>query len=126
MAPLPKSLEIMAPRLRDMMASGTERDKAKKLVLRLLREGRATPQVQQIAAELFDAKRGRPRAGVKHRWMEVGQMNDDLAANPSLSEDDRLGLISEKFKLKGVDYSGLRKLITQYNNCLAQISDERD
>ncbi|MEO8757332.1 MAG: hypothetical protein ABI398_06235 [Devosia sp.] len=54
-----------------------KRDEAKKLVLRELAEGRARPDTQRVAAELFGAGKGRQRTGL-FRWIDIGRENAEL------------------------------------------------
>jgi hypothetical protein len=95
MSPLPKSFDLVAIRLRRMIIE-KRRPEAKRLALDALAKGKASAQVQKIAADLFGGKRGRPVSGAKHRWMEMGEINDDMR-DAGKSYEQRLAYLKKKF-----------------------------
>ncbi|QND59840.1 hypothetical protein [Mesorhizobium huakuii] len=75
MAPLPKGFDAHSFWILDLLHRG-KRKEAKERIIKVLATGRAGPETQKIAAEVFAPKRGRQPYGAKHLWFEIGTEND--------------------------------------------------
>jgi hypothetical protein len=124
MSPLPKSFDLLAIRLRRMIIE-KRRPEARRLVLDVLAKGTASAQVQKIAADIFGGKKGRPASGAKHRWLEMGEINDTMR-DDGKSYEQRLAYLKKKFHV-GADKT-IKLALAKYERALAEyhasISDD--
>lgn len=97
MAPLPKTLDLEAVKLRQSLGEGKQRRaEVKARVLDILAAGTAKPPMQKLAAELFGAKRGRQATGL-YKWFDIGSDNYwlDVEGRP---HKERMQSLSVKYR----------------------------
>lgn len=116
MAPLPKSFDLEAMRLRVRLHKG-ERDAVKQRCAEILTEGRDRPEIQRLLDEIVGAKRGRPATGAKHLWLEIGERNEDLRDKGEKYEV-RLEILSKEFKL--TDVSKIKTILAKYKKAIEE------
>ncbi len=114
MAPLPKSFDLEAMRLRVRLHKG-EREAVKQRCAEVLAEGRHRPEIRKIANELKKARRGRPRTGAKYRWFEIGE-RDGILRDEGHKYEVRLRLLGEEFDLR--DESKIKTALALYKRAM--------
>jgi hypothetical protein len=128
MAPLPPIDFDVIPLL-DLLNEGKERRaEAKARLLEILATGKAGPETQKLAAEVFGAKRGKPKYGTKNRWFDVGRANDELR-DAGMPPQERVEVLRRRFtKKKGdaFDNRSIEKLIGQYDRAMVIVREERE
>lgn len=110
MAPLPKPFDRHAVEVQTLLDEGN-RHEARAYVLKLLGDGRASSQVQMIAAQVL-ARTSRPKGGriarkQPPRWIEIGRDFEELRADGLTYEATILALT----KLHGKSDSVIEKTI---------------
>ncbi len=83
--------------IKDDLHAGRRQDALAKIDAAMA-SGTATPELQALADYLSSAKRGRQPFGAKHRWIEIGQHNDELR-NEGMSHADRMAALALEFRL---------------------------
>ncbi|MFK4499269.1 hypothetical protein ABIF90_000576 [Bradyrhizobium japonicum] len=114
MAPLPKTLDLEAMRLRLRLHSG-EREAVKERCAEILAEGKERPEIQKLTDELAGAKRGRPATGAKYLWFELGERNEHLR-DAGHKYEVRLRLLGEEFDLR--DESKIKTILAAYRKAM--------
>lgn len=123
MAPLPKSFDLEAMRLRVRLHKG-ERDVVKRRCAEILAERHDRPEIQKLADELAAPGRGRPKYGAKYLWLEIGDRNEILR-DAGEKYEVRLALLSKEFKLK--DESKIKTILAKYKKAMDEYAEiERD
>lgn len=119
MAPLPKSLDLEAMRLRVRLHKGY-RDAVKKRCAEILADGRERPEIRKISDELAKAPRGRPATGAKYLWLEIGDRNEELREQGEKYEV-RLTTLSKEFRLK--DESKIKIILARYKKAMDEYAE---
>lgn len=119
MAPLPKTFDLEAMRLRTRLHKG-EREAVKQRCAEILTEGRNRPEIQRLSDEIAGAKRGRPATGAKHLWFEIGERNEDLRDKGEKYEV-RLEILSKEFEL--TDVSKIKTILAKYRKAMEEYAE---
>lgn len=115
MAKLPK-IDVEAIWIRDLLNRGKNfRQAAKARAAAAVASGKAGEETKKLAAELATTKRGRQPYGAKHRWIEIGQDNEDML-EAGLSDRERFAIISKKYHLN--DESEIKTAIAKYRRAI--------
>ncbi|MGX0962750.1 hypothetical protein AB7M63_003199 [Bradyrhizobium japonicum] len=122
MAPLPKTLDLEAMRLRLRLHRG-EREVVKQRCAEILAEGRERPEIQKLTDELAGAKRGRPATGAKYLWFEIGERNEHLR-DAGHKYEVRLRLLGEEFELR--DESKIKTILAKYKKAMDEYCARED
>lgn len=118
MAPLPKSFDLEAMRLRVRLHKG-ERDAVKQRLSEILAQGRDRPEIQRLHNELATQGRGRPRFGAKYLWLEIGDRNEDLR-DAGEKYEVRLAILSKEFKLEA---SRVKTILAKYRRAMDEYAE---
>lgn len=116
MAPLPKSFDLEAMRLRDRLHKG-EREAVKQRCAEILAAGKDRPEIKKLADELATARRGRPATGAKYLWWEIGERNEVLRDEGEKYEV-RLDILAREFGLK--DLSKVKTILSKYKKAMEE------
>jgi len=116
MAPLPKSFDLEAMRLRVQLHKG-EREVVKQRCAEILAAGKDRPEIKKIADELAMARRGRPATGAKYLWLEIGDRNEVLRDDGEKYEV-RLEILAREFGLK--DLSKIKTILAKYKRAMEE------
>lgn len=103
MAPLPKTFDLEAMRLRVRLHRASRFDNTRETVKQrcaeILAQGGDRPEIQRLHGELTAQGRGRPKFGAKYLWFEIGERNEVLRDKGEKYEV-RLAMLSREFDLK--------------------------
>jgi hypothetical protein len=128
MAKINVDLQHVVPLL-DLLNKGKEhRAEVKARLLQILAAGNAGPETQKLAAEVFGAKRGKPKYGTKNRWFDVGQANDELR-DAGMPPQERIEVLRRRFtKKKGdaFDNRSIEKLVATYDRAMESAREDRE
>jgi hypothetical protein len=121
MAPLTKSFDMEAMRLRVRLHQATRFDDTRKTVKQrcaeILAQGDDRPEIQRLHHELTAQGRGRPKFGAKYLWLEIGDRNEELRDNGEKYEV-RLAILSKEFDLK--DESKIKTILARYKRAMEE------
>lgn len=129
MAPLPKSFDLEAMRLRVRLHMAKqhdgEREAVKQRCAEILAGETDRPEIQKLADELETQGRGRPKFGAKYLWFEIGERNEELRDDGEKYEV-RLVTLLKEFGVK--DVSTIKTILARYTRAMeeyaATIRDE--
>lgn len=119
MAPLPKTFDLEAMRLRVRLHKG-EREAVKQRCAEILTEVRERPEIKRLADELARQGRGRPKFGAKYLWFEIGERNETLLAAGHKYEV-RLRLLGGEFDLR--DESKIKTILAKYKKAMDEYAE---
>lgn len=101
--------------IKDDLHAGRRQDALAKIDAAMA-SGTATPELQALADYLSSAKRGRQPFGAKHRWIEIGQRNDELR-DEGMSHADRMAALALEFRLN--DEAKIKTAISTWERATA-------
>jgi hypothetical protein len=119
MAPLPKSFDLEAMRLRVRLHKGYC-EAVKQRCAEIMADGRERPEIQKLADELAAPRRGRPRTGAKYLWLEIGDRNEFLRDRGEKYEV-RLTILSKEFRLR--DESKIKTILAKYKRAMDEYAE---
>jgi hypothetical protein len=123
MAKLPK-IDAEAIWIRDLLNKGKgHREAAKARADAAVARGNAGEETKKLAADLGNTKRGRQPYGAKHRWVEIGQDNEEML-EAGLSDQERFAEISKKYHLN--DESEIKTAIAKYRRAIEIARADRE
>jgi hypothetical protein len=121
MAPLPKSFDVEAMRLRVQLHRARRfddtRETVKQRCAEILAQGGDRPEIQRLHGELTAQQRGRPRFGAKYLWLEIGDRNEELRDDGEKYEV-RLEILAREFGLK--DLSKIKTILAKYKRAMEE------
>lgn len=121
MAKLPK-IDVEAIWIRDLLNKG-QRYAAKVRAEVAMASGKAGEETKKLAAELANTRRGRQPYGAKHRWIEIGQDNDEMR-EAGLSYEERIAELSKKYLLG--DISKVKTALAKYEAAMEIVRADRE
>lgn len=128
MAPLPKSFDLEAMRLRVRLHRAKQHDGEREAVKRrcaeILAKTPARPEIKKLSDELAAQRRGRPKFGAKYLWFEIGDREAALRDDGKKYEA-RLEMLLKEFDLK--DLATLKTILAEYKRNMANwATNEQD
>ena len=120
MAKLPSPIDPRAHEIRNDLHRGNRKEALAKIA-ELIESGKAGAETTALAAHLSSAGKGRQPFGAKHRWYEIGELNETMR-DLGVPHKERLEKLKTDFRLK--DESALKTAIADYERVMEIIRSE--